>query len=333
MIRAVILSLALSLGVATLDAQRPMPSHPPATPPPAGAVQEVALVNGTAVTSDRVAAVLSTLIPQESFHRNVSAEKMSALRTQALANVIDEELVYQDGVQKKLTPSPAEMKAAWSQTVNRYGGTARFDEQLKKAGATRASVEQELARRIVIDHAMKQGVLDRCRVTREDAELFYMLNPDRFVEPEQLHVHAVTITVDPSSGPDEWKKAKGRVEDAKRALDGGMTFAEVARTYSTDAGRVKGGDMGLVHRGGLARPFDAIVATLPVGTPSEIVESIYGYHIVLVSEVRPPQKRAFEQVSATLIADLASTRCTERRDAWLASLRSAARIQMLGATH
>ena len=48
---------------------------------------------------------------------------------------------------------------------------------------------------------------------------------------------------------------------------------------------------------------------------------------VLVSVDSTSKKRAFEQVSATLIADLASTRCTERRDAWLASLRSAARIK------
>lgn len=333
MTRAVILSFVLSLGSVTLGAQRPMPSHPPATPPPAGAVQEVALVNGTAVTSDRVAAALSALIPQESFHRNVSPDRLSALRKQALSNVIDEELVYQEGLKKGLTPSAAEMKAAWTQTVTRYGGAARFDEQLKRAGARRASVEKELARRIVIDHSMKLGVLDRCRVTTEDAELFYMLNPDRFVEPEQLHVHAITVAVNPSSGPDEWQKARALADEARRALDRGTAFADVARTFSTDPVRDKGGDMGLVHRGGLASPFDAIVAKLPVGTASEVVQSIYGYHIVLVSEVRQAQKRSFEQVSATLLADLASTRCTERRDTWLSGLRAQARIQIVGDAH
>lgn len=333
MTRAVILSLALSLCTTTLGAQRPMPSHPPATPPPAGAVQEVALVNGVVVTGDRVAAALSALIPQESFHRNVSADRLSALRTQALSSVIDEELVYQDGVKKGLKPTAPEMKAAWSQTVAHYGGAAPFDAQLKKAGATRASVEQELARRIVIDHGMKLAVLDRCRVTKDDAELFYMLNPDRFVEPEQLHVLAITITVNPSSGPEEWQKARARADEAHRALDGGTPFADVAQRFSTDAGREKGGDMGLVHRGGLASPFDGIVAKLPVGTPSEVIQSLYGYHIVLVSEVRPPQKKAFEQVSATLMTDLASTRCTERRDTWLASLRAAAQIELRGAAH
>lgn len=288
-------------------------------------------MNGVAVTSDRVAAALSALIPQESFHRNVSADRMSALRTQALSSVIDEELIYQEGVQGGLTPSASELKAAWSQTVARYGGAARFDEQLKKAGVTRASVDRELSRRIVIDHSMKRSVLDQCRVTKEDAERFYLMNPDRFVEPEQLHVHAVTVTVNPSGGPDDWQKAKARAGEAKRALERGRAFADVARSFSTDAGRDTGGDMGFVHRGGLASPFDAIVANLPVGSPSEVVQSIYGYHIVLVSEVRQPQKRSFDQVSATLITDLASTRCTERRDGWVAALRARARIQILGA--
>ncbi len=151
MTRVAILLLVLPLCAAPAGAQRPVPSHPPATPPPAGAVQEVALVNGTAVTSDRVAAALSTLIPQESFHSNVGAERMAALRQQALSAVIDEELAYQEGVRGGLKGSEADVKAAWTQTVARYGGATRFEAALRKAGVTRASVEQELRRRLIID--------------------------------------------------------------------------------------------------------------------------------------------------------------------------------------
>ena len=86
--------------------------------------------------------------------------------------------------------------------------------------------------------------------------------------------------------------------------------------------------MGLVHRGSLASPFETIVQTLPVGAPSDVVESIYGYHIVLVSEVKPPQKKTFEQVSANLTKDLSATRCAERKDAWLKGLRASAHIQL-----
>ena len=59
-----------------------------------------------------------------------------------------------------------------------------------------------------------------------------------------------------------------------------------------------------------------------------IRDRIYGYHIVLVSEVTPPQKKTFEQVSATLTKDLSATRCAERKETWLSGLRAAARIQL-----
>ena len=328
MTRVAILLLVLPLCATPAGAQRPVPSHPPATPPPAGAVQEVALVNGTAVTSDRVAAALSTLIPQESFHRNVSAERMAALRQQALSTVIDEELAYQDGRRQGLKGSDADFKAAWAQTVNRYGGATRFDAALRKAGASRASVEQEIRRRLIIDLSFRQAVMDRCSVTSDEAAQFYREHPERFIEPEQLHVHAITISVDPSSPSEAWPAAKARADEARRALARGMAFAEAARTYSTDPGRASGGDMGLVHRGSLASPFETIVQTLPVGTPSDVVESIYGYHIVLVSEVKPPQKKTLEQVSTTLTKDLSATRCAERKDAWLQGLRASAHIQL-----
>lgn len=330
MTRVAILSFVLGLCALPAAAQRAVPSHPPATPPPAGAVQEVALVNGTAVTSDRVAAALNALIPQESFHRNVSPERMTALRTQAIANVIDEELAYQEGRRQGVTASPADVKTAWAQTVKQYGGPAKFEAALRQAGVSRSSVEHELSRRLVIDHTFKLAVTDRCRVSREDAEVFYRENPDRFVEPEQLHVHAITIGVDPSSNDAQWQAAKARAQEARRALDRGMPFAEAARTYSTDASKDKGGDMGFVHRGTLANPFDAAVRTVSTGSPTAVVESLYGYHIVLVSEVRPPQKKTFEQVSASLVTDLTSSQCAERRTTWLAGLREHARIEMRG---
>jgi parvulin-like peptidyl-prolyl isomerase len=327
MTRVAILLLLLPLTAPALAAQRPVPSHAATTAVPAGTAQEVARVNGVAVTSDRLAAALAALIPQESFHQNVSADKMASLRQQALATVIDEELAYQDAVRRGMRPSSADLKSAWTQTVARYGGAATFDAALRQAGVSRESIEREINRRLLIEKNYSRSVMDHCSVSPEEAESFFTQNPDRFVEPEQVHVHAITIGVDPSSGAAQWRQAKSRAQEARAALDRGMTFAEAAKTYSTDPSREHGGDMGFMHRGSMAGPFEAIVQKLPVGTPSDVVESLYGYHVVMVSEVHPAQRKTFDQVSSSLVKDLSATRCTERRDQWLGGLRAAARIQ------
>ncbi len=323
----VCLSLVLVVAVPPLAAQQPVPSHAPAAP--ASTLTEVARVNGVAVTSDRLAAALSTLIPQESFHRNVDARRMAELRTQALSSVIDDELAYQDGVRRGLRAAPADVRKAWDQTVARYGGPAAFTSGLRQSGLSRTSVEREIARRLIVEQNYGDSVTKGCRVTAVEARRFFGDHPERFVEPEQLHVQAITVAVNPSSPPSAWSEARARATEARAALDEGTTFDEVARTYSTDPSHEKGGDMGFVHRGSLASPFDEVVERLPPGGTSAVVESLYGYHILRVSEVRPPQAKSFEQVSSSLMNDLSATRCAERKDAWLAQLRTAARIERL----
>lgn len=326
---AVCLSLVLVVAVPPVAAQQPVPSHAPAPAASASAPTEVARVNGVAVTSDRLAAALSALIPQESFHRNVDAHRMAELRTRALSSVVDDELAYQDGLRRGWRAAPADVRKAWDQTVARYGGPASFTSALRQSGLSRASVEQEITRQLLVERNYNESVMKGCRVTPAEAQHFFGEHPERFVEPEQLHVLAITVGVNPSSPPSAWPEAKARAAQARAALDEGTAFDVVARTYSTDPSREKGGDMGFVHRGSLASPFEEVVERLSTGGTSAVVESLYGYHILRVPEVRPAQARSFEQVSATLATDLSATRCAERKVAWLSELRAAARVQLL----
>ncbi len=234
-------------------------------------------------------------------------------------------------MRRGLRAAPADVRKAWDQTVARYGGPAAFTSALRQSGLTRASVEQEITRRLIVERNYSDSVTDTCRVTPAEARQFFGDHPERFIEPEQLHVQAITIGVNPSSPSSAWTEAKARAAEARAALDAAKSFDEIARAYSTDSSREKGGDMGFVHRGSLASPFDEVVEHLAAGSTSPVVESLYGYHILRVSDVRPPQARTFEQVSATLMKDLSATRCAERRTAWLAQLRAAARVQVLEA--
>jgi parvulin-like peptidyl-prolyl isomerase len=84
--------------------------------------------------------------------------------------------------------------------------------------------------------------------------------------------------------------------------------------------------MGFVHRGSLSDRFEQIAKDLPRGQISDVVETLYGYHIVRVSEVRPPRTLAFAEVRANIQKDLAAARCTDVRDAWVARLRRSATI-------
>jgi parvulin-like peptidyl-prolyl isomerase len=323
---SLVVCLAASAAGQTMPSpERAVPSHAVAgaVRPPA---HEVVRVNGVPLMSSRLDAAVSSLIPAESFHRNVSAEKMAALRQRTLQTLVDEELKYQDGVRRMVKVSPVEVETGLAQAAKRYGGRRTFEEALLQSGASMVDTRREIRRTITIKKVSARTVGARCEVSRDEAARFFRANPDRFVEPEQLHIYAITLGVNPSSTAQQWADARSRAAEARGELEAGASFEDIALKYSTDPSKTTGGDMGLVHRGSLSDTFEQVAKDLPLGRPSGVIETLYGYHIVRVSEVRPPQKKTFVEVATGLRKDLTAKRCAELNEAWVSGLRARATV-------
>lgn len=68
-------------------------------------------------------------------------------------------------------------------------------------------------------------------------------------------------------------------------LSKGGVFAELAAQYSTDTGsKGEGGDLGWFPRGVMVPEFDQAVFSLEPGKVSPLVQTEFGYHIILVQE-------------------------------------------------
>ena len=309
-----------------MAAQAPVPSHVVSST--RVTVRQVALVNKVPLTSDRLDAMVNKLIPQQLFHRTVAPQKMAAFRQQALQQLVDEELQYQEGVRRRVPVPQAERDRALADLQKRYGGPQAFDQARTRAGVTMKDLRDEINRELTIQKVLEREVTSGCQVSGGEAATYFAQHPERFVIPEQLHVFAITIGVDPSSTPAVRADAKTRAEKVLSQIGAGAPFEEMARAHSTDPSKERGGDMGLLHRGSLEDAFEQAARDLRPGQVSGVVESIYGYHIIRVTEIRPPQKKTFADVAEQLQKDLTTTRCAEARVAWIARLRSEAVIEL-----
>ena len=296
------------------------------------ASREVARVNGTRLMSDRLEAAVNALVPQESFHRSVPADKLAAIREQALRSIVDGELIYQDGVRRGVTVRADEIDAAVTRAASRYPNHQAFLAALRQNGATLAGARREIRRSLIIDKTRARAVQAKCAVSRADASSYFASNTARFLVPEQLHVYAITIGVDPSGSKQDWANGRSRAEEVLRKVKAGTPFEELARTYSTDPSKARGGDMGLVHRGSLTPEFESATRNLAPGeTYDGVVQTIYGFHVVRVADVLPPRQKTFDETAAEIRRDLGAKRCADMAEEWLGRLRAAAVIH-LGAT-
>jgi len=324
-----LLAFIAVLAAAVAAAQQPVPSHTPGAAPHQPA-RDVALVNRVPIRDDRLALAVNALLPLEAFHRSVGEEKIAAVRQTALNRLIDEELRYQDGVRRGIVVTPVEVDRRLAALTRQYGGPKSLAQAEQRSGVTRSQLRREVRRALTIEKTFARTVTARCQVRREEAAQFFRDNPDRFLQPEQLHVYAITIGVDPSSAAPRWAEAKAQADEVLASLRRGASFEEMARTHSTDPSKASGGDMGFVHRGSLNEDFEQATRDLPVGQASDVIRTLYGYHIVRVADIRAARRKTFSEVSADLQKDLSARKCTELGDAWTARLRAGAVVEIPG---
>jgi parvulin-like peptidyl-prolyl isomerase len=101
-------------------------------------------------------------------------------------------------------------------------------------------------------------------------------------------------------------------------LEQGEDFAAVAMEVSQDTvSAEEGGDLGWFPQGKMDTAFEAVAFSVPIGELSEVVESSYGFHIILVEE---------RDEDRELDADMLEQRKAEAFEMWLLDLEAEADI-------
>jgi parvulin-like peptidyl-prolyl isomerase len=75
--------------------------------------------------------------------------------------------------------------------------------------------------------------------------------------------------------------ALSEIEVLKARLGEGADFAELARENSDCPSGQSGGDLGSFSRGMMVPEFDTAAFGLEVGATSDVVETPFGYHLIL----------------------------------------------------
>jgi peptidyl-prolyl cis-trans isomerase D len=83
------------------------------------------------------------------------------------------------------------------------------------------------------------------------------------------------------------------------------TFADMAKKNSEDSGSApNGGDLDFFAKGAMVKPFEDAAFAMKKGDISDVVASDFGYHIIMLTDIKAPKQRSFEEIKPELEADL-----------------------------
>ena len=295
----------------------------------------VVRVNGVPIMESEVERETTYLIPRTVMHREIRERTKEKLRRKAIERLIEDELIYQEAKALGIEPDRKDVKDAIKRLKKRLKGRGTsLKEELKKEGHDMKWLERYLGRESVIlkrkiqmQKKLRKDV--RAIVTEDFMKRYYYDNKDKFVKPEAYRLREILIKVDPSSPQEKWDEAKKKAQEIIDRLKKGEDFAKLAEEFSDDEYAKKGGDMGIIHRGGLMGELERVVEKLKVGEVGGPIWSLYGFHVVKLEDKIPAVQKSYEEVKARLKKTLKRTEYKRLWNKWLQGLRTKANIEYL----
>ena len=131
----------------------------------------------------------------------------------------------------------------------------------------------------------------------------YQTNQNAYLkEAEQRKASHILIKVNKDTDDEAAKKKLSAILADYKA---GTPFSELAKQNSQDPGSAKqGGDLGFFGKGAMDKAFEDTAFNLGKGDISQPVKSRFGYHLILLTDVKPAEHRSYEEVKNQIRKEL-----------------------------
>ncbi|MBL8451836.1 MAG: peptidylprolyl isomerase [Zoogloea sp.] len=121
--------------------------------------------------------------------------------------------------------------------------------------------------------------------------------------------------------------ARRRLTDLReRVVQGGASFADLARIHSADLSASKGGDLGWIYPGDTVPEFEQAMDALKPGELSQPIQSPFGWHLIQVED-RRVQDVSDERKRGAARNALRERKSDEAYQDWLRQLRDRAYVE------
>ena len=274
-----------------------------------------AFVNGEPISQEAVQFELDRLVKFYATHGMSQAEIKSNLEKlveKAQEQAIGAKLLLARAEQLDLPVPDSAIDAQVEQVIRQVGGRENFIKALAAQKLSEDAFRKELAKGCRVDMLVQQA--------------------EYVAQPQVLAQHVLVKTegldaADKVQALDKIKAIRARIVAAGDAGEVGQAFCAEARENSDCPSGAQGGSLGWFGPGMMVPEFDKAAFAMKCGEVSDVIETQFGYHIILKTDEKSGGPQTLVDV-ADQIRDLLRHEARGRAmDAFVAELREKAKIE------
>lgn len=288
-------------------------------------METVAKVNGHPISRNELTSTMQ-VYAQQMYHKNVeqlSADERKEVQDMALEKLIARALIFQAALAAGIVADEAQVQAEKDKLIAGYSDENAFYAVLEKAGMTPAFYHRMVREDLTVNLMSAEKVKAVPDPPPEEIENLYQRYPRKMIEPEKVRARHILIAAQGADRHD----ARARIEALQKQANP-AEFERLAREHSDCPSAQSGGDLGYFSRGQMVEPFEAVAFSQTPGEIGEVVETDYGYHLVLVLDKIPERTLSLDEARERLRTFLKEEGAVKLLQQWVGELRSEAQIEM-----
>ena len=284
----------------------------------------VAIVEDQVITVDDVRHEISAFLPQMEREAHSQAEfdqKLESLQDSTIQDLIDRVLIIKEFTKddKKHIPE-AYVDTEIAERLNDQfdNDRSKFLAYLRARGKTINDFRKEVAEDIMYQYEIQEQRKSEGTVSPVKIEQYYKENKDQFYQEDSIHMRLVQLTHN-NGDSDDALIAKANTIITR--LNSGERFGDLAKEFSDDSRRSKGGDWGWQKRTDLLPEFSEPLFALRKGQATAPIVTPNGVFILYVDDRKYAGIQPLDEVRGQIEHILSQELSTQALVQWKERLR------------
>lgn len=228
--------------------------------------------------------------------QNLCLSEVQLLQS-ALARVIDRYLLLHEAHHLKISVCDEEYESALLELFDIVDSVDNIEELLAIEGMAGAHIEALIRNKITIKKYLQSLCCQNPDIDDERVRAFYEEQKQYFYGEQEIRASHILI-----KGLGENSRLKA--EEMRKQITTPEQFIAQSSSCSDCPSNSKCGDLGYFKRGTLLQEIEDVAFNLKVGEISRAFPTSYGYHILMVTDIRTAQAIPFEEIKESLKARL-----------------------------